>query len=213
MIDILADVLNDHHGSQILTGRGLDALREAFLSPREVTTLKVRLNEHRGCVHCGAHLSNESICVMHHGEMHCVRCCPPQTIECHTCQTNLQLPPSVMKTLKKVLAECPVCKERAGQPQPLASVVVDGIDPSYGVNLRLRGQAEQLGGGLASAAAEAEAFASTGAPPVSVAQEAFFTGRVPTPTYHPSPVFYSPLIYNDTSEILEEDDETPRTER
>lgn len=110
LLDIVANILAENRGRNVLTGKLLTTLRSALLSPSEMAKLKAMEKSHVGCAMCGRTLHNGELMTISSQAPVCINCMTPESVTCGNCQQSLPLTDGIRRIAIKTLKECAHCK-------------------------------------------------------------------------------------------------------
>lgn len=120
LIDTIVRVLQLPYSKNVLSGGTLELLRSAILLPKEVATLKTRLDKaEMSCFHCGKDLVTGELTVFtvdsrRGNGIICLRCAGSSiVVPCQGCETKVGLLAKIYKFIKGV--ECEACKAKGGK--------------------------------------------------------------------------------------------------
>lgn len=120
LIDTIVRVLQLPYSKNVLSGGTLELLRSAILLPKEVASLKTRLDKGElSCFHCGKDLVSGELTVLttdgrRGNGILCLRCAGSSIlIPCQGCDHHMGLMAKIYKFLKG--AECDTCKAKGGK--------------------------------------------------------------------------------------------------
>jgi hypothetical protein len=116
LVDTVAAYLVATNGRSLLTGRILEGLREALLSPSELAKVKALATTYAGCSSCGREFSDGSLATIVKGSPVCYHCVWPTTVRCGKCHNDVPATSTgIARIIKKALTECQKCAEGVKQ--------------------------------------------------------------------------------------------------